>query len=386
MTKNKLLYYSSSKTQNYIELYKDPGEIPHYFNKLFGYDAIIDDYYDSQYNYDKFHNVTLLRPFSHIKIVNSIAKIFRLFLYAHKIDILYLLQITPDSMYKMLAYRLGGGKGKIYLKLDLGIYAKDGKDMLKWGNMSLFLKIVHFLFKPLPDIYTVETNRSYERLKKSYYNDLIEKKRLFILPNCFDSGILDEVGVIRRTIPEKEKIMITVGRLGTYEKNTELLLKILAKVDLKDWKFYLIGPIENNFQSSINNFYRQNPSKKESVIFTGSIYDKKELFEYYNKSRVFVLTSRHEGFAFALVEAAYMKNYIVSTNVGGAEDVLDYTNGVLIDPMDENISHLFTMELEKIIDNWEYMVDNNIVSKKGESELTWENILRNNEGIARLIK
>jgi putative hemolysin len=27
----------------------------------------------------------------------------------------------------MLAYRLGGGRGKIYLKLDLGIYAKDGK-------------------------------------------------------------------------------------------------------------------------------------------------------------------------------------------------------------------------------------------------------------------
>ena len=165
----------------------------------------------------------------------------------------------------------------------------------------------------------------------------------------------------------------------------ELLLKILAKVDLKDWKFYLIGPIENNFQSSINHFYRQNPSKKESVIFTGSIYDKKELFEYYNKSRVFVLTSRHEGFAFALVEAAYMKNYIVSTNVGGAEDVLDYTNGVLIDPMDENISHLFTMELEKIIDNWEYMVDNNIVSKKGEGELTWENILQNNLAVKYLI-
>ncbi len=69
----------------------------------------------------------------------------------------------------MLAYRLGGGKGKIYLKLDLGPYEKDGNDLLMWKNMPLYLKIAHKIFKPLPDIYTVETKIGYERLKNTEY-------------------------------------------------------------------------------------------------------------------------------------------------------------------------------------------------------------------------
>ena len=379
MNGNKLIYYSSSKTQNQVELYKDPGEIPHNFNKLFGYDAIIDDYYDSNYNYDKFHNVTLLKPFSHIKCINSIAKILRLFVSAHKIDILYLLQITPDSMYKMLAYRLGGGRGKIYLKLDLGIYARNGKDLLKWANMSIFLKIVHFLFKPLPDVYTVETKRSYERLRNSYYGDLIEKGKLFRLPNGFDTELLEEIGVTRRKVSEKEKVMITVGRIGTHQKNTELLLDVLANVDLRDWKFYLIGPIEESFKGNIERFYLEYPEKKDSVIFTGMI-SQKEKFEYYDKSRVFVLTSRHEGFAFALVEAAYMKNYIVSTDVGGAEDVLDYTGGVLFEPEGEVVSDRFVSEIQRIVEMSDFELDTLVLDNERVG-MTWGSILSTNNAM-----
>lgn len=205
---------------------------------------------------------------------------------ARKIDVLYLLSITPDSMYKMLAYRLGGGKGKIYLKLDLGIYAKDGKDLLKWENMYIFLKTVHFFFfffKPLPNVYTVETKRSYERLRNSYYDYFIEKGNLYLLPMDLILRFLKRL-VLLEWLFLKEKVMITVARLGTNQKNTELLLDVLSNVDLRDWKFYCIDPIEKSFKENIEQFYTEHSEKRDSVIFTGMI-SKREKFEFYDKAR-----------------------------------------------------------------------------------------------------
>ena len=376
LNRKKTIFYSYSSHVDQVFLYKEHGEIPYYFSKLYDYRAIVDDYYDVNLpDATKFRTVEL-QSYKHHNRVTKFQKIWKIFRMARKIDVLYLLSITPDSMYKMLAYRLGGGKGKIYLKLDLGIYAKDGKDLLKWKNMSLFLKIVHFLFKPLPDVYTVETKRSYERLRNSYYGDLIEKGKLFRLPNGFDPEILEEIGVPRRKVSEKEKVMITVGRLGTHQKNTELLLAVLSKVDLQDWKFYLIGPIEDSFRSTIERFYVENPEKKDSVIFTGMI-SQKEKFEYYDKARVFVLTSRHEGFAFALVEAAYMKNYIISTDVGGAEDVLDYTGGILFEPEGVGVSDGFATELTRVVSMSNAELDGLVEDDEREG-MTWEGLLDGN--------
>ena len=382
MNRKKTIFYSYSSHVDQVFLYKEHGEIPYYFSKLYGYRAIVDDYYDANLPDAKYFRTVELQSYKHHNRLTKLQKIWKIFRMARKIDVLYLLSITPDSMYKMLAYRLGGGKGKIYLKLDLGIYAKDGKDLLVWDNMSLFLKTVHFFFKPLPDVYTVETKRSYERLRNSYYGDLIEKGKLFRLPNGFDPEILEEIGVTRRSVSEKEKVMITVGRLGTHQKNTELLLDVLAKVDLKDWKFYLIGPIDDSFQENIERFYEENPEKKEAVIFTGMI-SQKEKFEYYDKARVFVLTSRHEGFAFALVEAAYMKNYIVSTDVGGAEDVLDYTGGVLFEPEGVRVSDGFAAELQRVVSMSDEELDGLVVDDE-RGEMTWEGLLKDNQGMSTL--
>jgi len=377
---NKLLYYSSSKTQNRLELYKDPGEIPYYLSKIYGFDAIIDDFYDPLYPDEKFRSVSLCQPNKPI-FFNRIIKIFYVWLNAKKIDFLYLLQITPDSMAKMLAYRLGGGNGKIYLKLDLGLYEKKGKDLLIWDNMGFFLKIAHRLFKPLPDLYTVETKRAYARLAHSYYSDLIDKEKLYLMPNGFDPKILDELSIIPQLVSNKEKILLTVGRIGVHQKNTELLLDILAHLDINDWKMYIVGPIEDNFREKIDSFYSQNPELLKSVIFTGLISDT-EKYLLYNRARVFILTSRHESYGFVLAEAAYMRNYLISTNVGISEELLAFVPGFI---SDEHEYGPFVGELQRIIDLPEDEL-NNLVPNISKVELTWEWIIKNNIGINKLIK
>lgn len=372
----KTIYYSSLPTLSKLALYKEHGEIPYYFSK-FGYNAIIDDYADSTDTSSDFRGVQLLsapRRFRRIK------QCLNIFLHAKEIDILLVITIHPEAMFKMLAYRLGGGKGKIFLKLDLGLYEKNGKDLLVWENMNFFLKIAHCIFKPLPDIYTVETQKEYERLSSSYYRDLIEKKKLFKFPNGFDPEILSELGIECRSVSQKEKIILTVGRIGTYQKNTELLLEILAEVDLKDWVMYIVGPIEDGFQETIDRFYAQYPEKKNSVHFTGLI-SQAEKFHLYDRARLFVLTSRDESYAFVLAEAVYMNNYIISTNVGIASELLEYTSGFVTDsqcnpPFINELKRIINLsegELNELITNWE------------KKEITWEWIINNNKGIQSLL-
>lgn len=54
-----------------------------------------------------------------------------------------------------------------------------------------------------------------------------------------------------------------------------MLLEALKIVDLQDWKFYLIGPMEANLKADIEKFYYHFPEKRNQVILTGPIYDKK---------------------------------------------------------------------------------------------------------------
>lgn len=144
---------------------------------------------------------------------------------------------------------------------------------------------------------------------------------------CLDDEKFQEFGIKRRSWEEKENVMVCVGRIGCHQKNTEMLLDALEKVDLKDWRIYMIGPITNsfdlnesgNFQNTIDDFFKRNPQYKEKLIFTGMVYDQKEVFEYYNRAKVLLSTSRHEGFANVYSQAAAMGCYIVSTDVGGAD-------------------------------------------------------------------
>ena len=142
------------------------------------------------------------------------------------------------------------------------------------------------------------------------------------MPNSFDEAYLNLLGIIERPYSEKENLMITVGRLGTHQKNTEMLLKALEDIDLKKWKFILIGPIEANFNQAIEVFFQKYPQKREQINFVGKINNKKNLWEWYNKAKVFISTSRWESYGLVLNEAKRFKNYMVCTRTGAAEDLI----------------------------------------------------------------
>lgn len=307
---------------------KDPFMVPYYLGKIMNYEVKI-IYPLTESNKDLPSNIkgVSLCPLtigtSKDAVAESFARATYSYIWQHakEIDVLMRFFDVDVSRKSAMIYKLRNPKGKVYIKMDVNPYGIN--DKAPSFPRNLLASIKGRILKSFVDVISCETQLALQKLKASPnpYNHW-GKKNVF-MPNGFDEELLSSLHIDEEKYAEKENVMITVGRLGTPQKNTPMLLQALAKADLKDWKVYLIGPIDSSLQPEIDAFYQQNPEKKNQVIFTGAIYDKKELWEFYNRSKAFILTSKWEGFALVYTEAQRFRNYIVSTKVGAASDVIE---------------------------------------------------------------
>lgn len=88
---------------------------------------------------------------------------------------------------------------------------------------------------------------------------------------------------------------------------------------LSDWKIYLVGPIEPQFKTWLDEKLK-NSAIKDKFILTGNISDKKRLNSIYAKSAIFALPSRVEGFPLVLPEALNHGCYPITTNCFDSAD------------------------------------------------------------------
>ena len=124
----------------------------------------------------------------------------------------------------------------------------------------------------------------------------------------------------------KENIILTVGRLGTKQKCTELLLEAFADCSDKipDWRLRLVGKVEPKFNEYLDKFFAKYPNLKDRIEFAGLIEDKLKLAEEYKKAKIFILTSIIEGGTpNVIAEALYAGCYIITSDIDGASDATD---------------------------------------------------------------
>ncbi len=323
--RNRVLAYSFQFQEMFLS--KDIFLVPYYIAKCLG--GTLDYIYCQNLG-----NTSIPSSYRNASIRKStIADDFRTMLKyivvdAKQIDVLFIWGCSLKHMIIIRMFRLFNPKGKIVVFGDMEpqqarilnqtdfMCPRGVKGIVKRYFADFFMKNVTFI---------VANTEAYNEMKK-----LCERNKwnglLHFYP-CLDDEKFNEYGIKRKLWDEKDNIMVCVGRIGCHQKNTEMLLDALEKVDIKDWKIYMIGPITSSFdlndsggfQKSIDTFFVRNPQYKEKLIFTGMIYDQKEVFEYYNKAKVLLSTSRHEGFANVYSQAAAMGCYIVSTDVGGAD-------------------------------------------------------------------
>lgn len=149
---------------------------------------------------------------------------------------------------------------------------------------------------------------------------------------------------------EKDENKITIsyaGRLIPQMKGVEILLSTFSKLSKERKNLELIIAGDGPLLKEVQRNYSQ-----DNIKFLGYVpYEK--VLEIDAKSDVFVLMSRSEGFATAMLEAAMLENVIVTTStVGGAKDIMpDETYGYIIE---NNETELFET-LTKVLDNKEQM-------------------------------
>lgn len=238
--------------------------------------------------------------------------------------------------------------------IEIGYAYRDLSNMLckKKGLKGLLTNYLYKSFFNKLDVYTVETKRVYYALKPLF--DQNGLNNLVYQPCGVDKDNLNKLVI--PSISKKENIVLSVSRFGPHQKNTEMLLDGLAKAELKDWKVFLVGPITTDFslnKSSVFNeyiesFFETHPNLKEKIIFTGPIFDAKELNELFSKAKIFVMTSRHEAFANVFAQARWYRCHILSTDVGGAQDMSnDWEYGTCTNQEDPDD---FADKLSKLID------------------------------------
>lgn len=163
-----------------------------------------------------------------------------------------------------------------------------------------------------------------EKDREQYEQHFGRRERIRAIYNPMEDAAFDPVAV-------KEKQIITVGRLMP-QKGVDYLVDV-AQIVLDqhpDWKWILLGEGEQRafLEKEIRARHLEN-----RLILEGKV---RNVGSYLQRARIYVMTSRWEGFPLCLLEAKAYELPCVAFDVptGPAELISDGTNGFLIPAFD----------------------------------------------------
>lgn len=390
--------FSINRTLNYtflflrtrnIHLIKEIGMIPYYFHRMYKLQANVVTYKNDNYPFLKKYCKGLEMSF-----VKKPEKIERfplrnvlkyLIINAKKIDFLNLILPHYGNALYGVIFKIFNRKGYIYLKLDIdqsfkkrSFYFKSDSYTDYGTGISAFIKFqikkkVSAIFLDLVDLISIESIDLVKFFKNTYPE---YKNKTIYIPNGVDDLFIKSTGIKTPAFKDKENIILTVGNIGHETKSHEVFFEAISKIkELKDWRFLLIGPIQKPFLKYIETFFKKNPHLKEKIILIGEVSDRKKLFEYYQKSKIYCSTSKYESFGFTLIESAYFGNYIVSSDFTSAREIT--MNGTLGSLYEFGKSEELANILQELIVNQEKLEEScSRIITNAKEKFSWSNIIR----------
>lgn len=309
-----------------VHLTKDLGLIPYILQKHFGYHSTFASYRNGTYPTITKEVTGLNQVFISKIFSNQLFDVlFFLMLNSKKYDILNIYQLVHNSwIWGMFFKVMTLGRGKVYLKLDAG------PKVCEYAPRGVKKIVSDFVFSKI-DLISVENN-SFATILND--NCALANKVEYIPNGYYTFGKEGPV-----TFQEKENLMITVGRIGTTQKATEILcaaFKTFSKSNI-NWRLEIIGPVEPGFQSYIDQYFNDNPYLLDRVTFRGEIKDRKDLEALYRKAKIFVMTSRSEGFPHVFIEAIRHGCYVISSDLPAAREVTDNELYGKLFPVDDDL-------------------------------------------------
>lgn len=309
MMNNKKTFVTLFPRCNNTELLKDVGMIPYYMHEIYGFDSYIACYGDDDYQYltsevkglkiariDRVYNIVVKDGIEYLK--NN----------ASRIDVLNVYHLIYSESFQWIkTYKRLNPRGKVYLKLDM-----DFLGVAKHKRDNILLRLLKKRILHKCDLISAESSFITKEISKLYHIPVS------LVPNgCFFYDKLKKF--------KKNNVFLTVGRLGTKQKATEILLEAFSKSAKEhDWKLKLVGPIDASFGEYKDKFLQVNADIAERIEFTGNIVNKEKLQSEYEDAKVFILPSRWESFGIVLAEAQINGCYILTTDaVPPAQEIIN---------------------------------------------------------------
>ena len=164
-------------------------------------------------------------------------------------------------------------------------------------------------------------------------------KRIKVIPNPITSGFPS----INPRQTDRNNTVLFVGRL-TFQKNPDELIDIWQCINHDGWKLRIIGtgPLEQKCKEQA-----RDKALDDSIEFAGWSND---VGAELRKAKIFVATSRYEGFPLALIEAAANGTVPVSYNTpyGPGDMISQNQDGILVPYGDRDT---FIRELKTLMED-----------------------------------
>lgn len=289
-------------------LLKDVGLLPYMFRKEYGYEVTLLGYDHGEYPYLEYLPGVKMEFLPKYENHHQLAADQCSYIDEHyqDMDILVYIGAYLINDVTLRHYRKLRPDGKVVVNLD----ANSGwMDNIVWEDPRFVM------FLDQCDVIAT-SNRATQRM--------LNHKWPFWSVEFLPCGFFNATN---RPLPEspesKEKIILTVGRIGSDAKANELLLNAFAlmQYDLPGWKVHLVGGVEPGFQGYIDEYYERFPQLKERVIFKGAIESKEELAREYERASVFAITSVVEGGPNVAAEALAHGCYMVTSEIDAWREI-----------------------------------------------------------------
>ena len=246
----------------------------------------------------------------------------------------------------------------IGLKIPIIISERNYFDQLK----KMHWRLLRTLFYRRADGMVVLSQYDYN--KYTY----VKNKEIIFNP-------LNKKNMLDVQFKDKEKLIIAVGDLID-QKGFDMLISSLSTVELSDWKVMIIG--EGKDRDSLTALIKEH-QLEDKISLIGR---KNNIFDYYKKASIFVLSSRYEGFPNVLAEAMSHGCACVAFDckTGPSDMIENGKNGLLVEA--NNISKLgkkidYLIKDEKIREEFfgeslkiKVKLDIDVISEKWENYIT----------------
>ena len=256
-----------------------------------------------------------------------IIRFFQMLFYVPKPELIIGIYELPHGLLAMIVGKIRG------VPSIVSIIGNPAYTKLRKGSRLKFtmwiLKYCNFI--------TVTGNNS----RKFLIRQGIEADKIFVLPNTMDFSSFKPLVV------KKEYDIISLGRISD-EKHLEIIVEVIKKLKANFPNIRVgiggSGPKKNNIIILVKEL-----GLEDNIDICGFIPEE-ELTVFFNKGKVFILTSETEGFPRTIIQAAACGLPVVASNVGDISDVIDHEiNGFLVN--DYNNIEEYTLKIEQLLTN-----------------------------------